>query len=418
VTSPANERTEPITLERPATGGAVGRRASGRVVFVRHALVGEVVRAVVTEETASFERAEAVEILSASPQRVSAPCPYAKAFACGGCDLQHASAVEQNSWKRFVVADHLRRIAGVSWDGDVETVGSDARGTRTRLRCGVDENGRLCQHVYRSNELVALDSCWISDERLAPAFSSRWPGASEVELRAIGSGEPFAVVRRETSRGEIVEIRSLTGVPLPATTQSSVEVMGQTYRVGPRSFWQSHRDAPRLLVDAVSAAAQLGDGDSLVDLYSGVGLFSLALLPVVGKSGRVVSVESSAHAVRDARLNAAGYSNIKIREWSVTPRSVNDTVVSGDVVVVDPPRTGLARGVADALLRRSPRRIVYVSCDAATAARDLKGLLAGGFELRDLRVLDLFPMTEHVEMVALLDATTNLGHSASGARKG
>jgi len=194
--------------------------------------------------------------------------------------------------------------------------------------------------------------------------------------------------------------------------------MGQTYRVGPRSFWQSHRDAPRLLVDAVSAAAQLRDGDSLVDLYSGVGLFSLALLPVVGKSGRVVSVESSAHAVRDARLNAAGYSNIKIREWSVTPRSVNDTVGSGDVVVVDPPRTGLARGVADALLRRSPRRIVYVSCDAATAARDLKGLLAGGFELRDLRVLDLFPMTEHVEMVALLDATTNLGHSASGARKG
>jgi tRNA/tmRNA/rRNA uracil-C5-methylase (TrmA/RlmC/RlmD family) len=150
--------------------------------------------------------------------------------------------------------------------------------------------------------------------------------------------------------------------------------------------------------------ANVGDGDDVVDLFSGVGLFSVPLAKRVGANGRVTAVESSPFAVRDARTNAAGLKQMKVREWSVTPRSVNDTVRAGATVVLDPPRQGLAKGVAASLVRRSPKRLIYVSCDAATFARDLKFFLGSGFALNLLEVFDLFPMTEHMELVALLDS--------------
>jgi tRNA/tmRNA/rRNA uracil-C5-methylase (TrmA/RlmC/RlmD family) len=153
----------------------------------------------------------------------------------------------------------------------------------------------------------------------------------------------------------------------------------------------------------VAQFAVVEPGDDVVDLFSGVGLFAVALAKKVGPAGRVTAVESSPHAVRDARANAEGLKQLRVREWQVTPRSVNDTVRRGSVVVLDPPRQGLAKGVAQCLVRREPKRIVYVSCDAATFARDLKEFLDGGFRLNGLRALDLFPMTEHVEIVALLD---------------
>jgi 16S rRNA C967 or C1407 C5-methylase (RsmB/RsmF family) len=158
-----------------------------------------------------------------------------------------------------------------------------------------------------------------------------------------------------------------------------------------------------MLLSKVLEFADVKTGDHVVDLFSGVGLFAVPLAKAVGPTGKVTAVESSAYAVRDARQNGDGLRHLKVKEWAVTPRSINDSVAPGDVVVLDPPRSGLAKGVVDALIRREPRRLVYVSCDAATFARDLKLLLAGGFELKKLEAFDLFPMTEHVELVALLD---------------
>ena len=398
--------TEPIRVERAATGGAVGRLDDGRVVFVRHALPGELVRVTISETNKKFLRGEATEILEASDQRVGPPCAYAHPFGCGGCDLQHASSEAQASWKQSIVHEHLRRIAGLELDFSLTAPPSKAEGSRTRLRCAVDDDGQLALRGFRSHDLVSLDECWIADDRLKEAFATSWTGAEEVELRAIGEAEPFAVVRRETARGTLFEICSLRGEPLDPSMQSSVEVRGHHYRVGPRSFWQSHRDAPGLLVDVVMSMANVAEGDHVVDLYSGVGLFAVQLAKEVGPRGRVSAVENSAYAVRDAAVNTQGLASVKVREWSVSPRSVNDAVVPDDVVIMDPPRTGLAKGVAQTLLRRGPRRIVYVSCDAATFARDLKELLDGGYALGDLRAFDLFPMTEHVELVALLDATS------------
>ena len=397
------QHSGPVRLLRPATGGAVGRLDDGRVVFVRHGLPGELVEVDVTESTSKFSRGDAVEVVEASPDRVAPPCRYAHPGGCGGCDLQDASTTGQVSWKSSLVAEHLQRIAGVEVDFTVVAPTSDPKGSRTRLRCAVDDDGRLGLRAARSHDVVVLDECWIADPSFTPAFATSWHGAEEVELSALGDGDPFAVVRRITPRGTMHELCSLRGEPLEPSTQSRVNVRGHVFSIGPRSFWQSHRDAPALLLDNVLELAGAGADDHVTDLFSGVGLFAVPLAKVVGPGGRVTAVESSPYAVRDARQNAEGLRNLKVREWSVTPRSVNDSVGEGGVVVLDPPRGGLAKGVAEALVRRRPRRLVYVSCDAATFARDLKILLSGGFTLGEFRVFDLFPMTEHVELIASLD---------------
>jgi tRNA/tmRNA/rRNA uracil-C5-methylase (TrmA/RlmC/RlmD family) len=377
--------------------------ADGRVIFVRHSLPGELVDVEITETTANFYRGDALEILEASADRVVAPCPYAHPGGCGGCDLQHATLSAQHLWKSSLVREHLKRIAGIERDAHVVTPEADAEGSRTRLRCAVNEEGQLCLRSARTHDLIAIDHCWIANRAFTPAFATQWDGAEEVELRGIGEGAPFAVVRRDTDRGTLYELCSLRGEPLEPSTQSRVDVKGHVFSIGPRSFWQAHRSAPALLTDTVLAYADVHEGDHVTDLFSGVGLFTVPLAKAVGPGGRVAAVESSPYAVRDARDNAVGLRHVKVREWSVTPRSVNDAVGEDDVVVLDPPRGGLAKGVGDALIRRRPRRIVYVSCDAATFARDLKILLAGRYELNDLSVFDLFPMTEHVELVARLD---------------
>ncbi len=404
-----------VRVQRPAVGGGVGRAEDGRVVFVRHALVDELVRARVSEETSRFFRAEAVEILEASAGRVVPPCPYAHPGGCGGCDLQHASRETQLAWTSSIVVEQLRRVAGVTLDVATRSTASPVKGSRTRLRCAVDAEGRLSLRATRSHDLVAIDPCWIADERLVGAFSHEWPAFAEVELRAIGNGEPFAVCRRGAARFADYELRSLVGGPASPSLQSRVAVGDYVYTVSPLSFWQSHRDAASVLLDTVEEFARVETGDDVVDLFGGVGLFGVALAKAVGPKGRVRVVESSPYAARDARENAAGLAQLKVREWSVTPRAVNDAVARDSIVVLDPPRQGLAKGVVDALARRSPRRLVYVSCDAATFARDLKGFLARGFVLSDLRVFDLFPMTEHVELVALLDRQTQKVDSAGEA---
>lgn len=404
MSSEANVVSEAVVrVERPATGGGVGRLEDGRVVFVRHSLPGELVRVSITENTSKFSRGDAVEVLEASAERVAPPCEYARPGACGGCDLQHASVSAQASWKLSLVREHLRRIAGIEPELEFSPIPGDAKGSRTRLRCAVDEDGQLCLRGARSHELIAISSCWIADSAFAPAFETSWVGAEEVELRALGGGEPFAVVRRDTHRGSMIELCSLRGEPLEPSTQSRVLVDGHYFSVSPRSFWQAHRAAPHVLLDAVLEFADASEGDHVVDLFSGVGLFAVPLAKAVGSRGRVTAVESSPYAVRDARQNGDGLRQLKVREWAVSPRAINDSVAKDDIVVLDPPRSGLARGVPEALVRRAPRRIVYVSCDPATFARDLKALQSGGFSLARLKVFDLFPMTEHVELVGLLD---------------
>lgn len=396
---------EVVRIDRPATGGGVGRLADGLVIFVRDSLPGELVEVSVTDRTSSFARGVVREVIETSEQRVTPPCRFSGDGGCGGCDLQHASEAAQRSWKEAVVAEQLRRVAGLEYAPALVQAPSPAKGSRTRLRCAVDGDGRLALRASRSHSLVAVDPCWLVDERVTDAFATSWSWAEEVELRAIGDGDPFAVVKRRTGRTSRIEVCSLRGDRLDPAPISRVAVGGTHYNVSPVSFWQAHVDAPSMLLERVLTLTGAQRGDRVIDLYSGVGLFAVGLASVVGSIGRVVAVESSPHAVRDARENGAGHGTLRVRQSMVSPGVVANLVGPEDIVVVDPPRAGLAKGVARAIADARPRRIVYVSCDAATFSRDLKVFLSSGFSLSHMEILDLFPMTEHVELVALLDMT-------------
>jgi tRNA/tmRNA/rRNA uracil-C5-methylase (TrmA/RlmC/RlmD family) len=392
-----------LSLERAATGGAVGRTASGQVVFARHGLPGERVVVTISETTKSFARGDVTNVLVSSAERVEPRCPYAGAHRCGGCDLQHATTEAQLDWKSAVSTEHFERIAGVNWRVEVAEVPGGAQGSRTRLRCGVDESGELALRRSRSHDLFTIDTCWLADPRLAKGFDTTWTNAREVELRAIGDAAAFGVKRWPQVDPVVFETTTLDDEPL-SNASSTVTVRGHEFRVGPLSFWQSHRQAPELLLDEVLSHCDLSEGDRAVDLFCGVGLFTVPMAHRVGPRGRVSGVESSLDACDDAEVNGAGLRQLAVRNWRVTPRAINDVVGAGDVVVLDPPRSGAGKAVMMALAARRPRRIVYVSCDAATMARDVKAALEGDYELRELRGFDLFPMTEHVELVAVLDA--------------
>jgi tRNA/tmRNA/rRNA uracil-C5-methylase (TrmA/RlmC/RlmD family) len=351
-------------------GICIAHAPDGRAVFVRHALPGERVSAHVTEERPSYLRADAVEVIAASPHRVSPPCRWAGPGRCGGCDWQHVALEEQRRLKATVVSDQLARIAGLDRDVEVEAVPGDQDGLhwRTRLRLAVDPDGVAGLHRHRSHEIERIDDCLLAhpDLPVASVVSQRWPGDDGVEL----------------------------------ATSDIETALGREWRIPEGGFWQVHPGAPGALGEAVVGYADLRPTDMCLDLYCGVGLFAGALAPIASQ-GRIVGVESAAPAAAAARSNLADLSNVAIHTGRVD-RWLARTRPSADVVVLDPPRKGAGRGVVDAIAAAGPRRVVHVACDPASLARDVSLFAGHGYRLQALRGFDLFPMTAHVECVALL----------------
>ena len=376
-----------------ARGGAPGDR--GQVVFVRHALPGERVRARVTSRTTRFARAEAVEILQASPDRVDPPCPYARADGCGGCDLQHARPAAQRAIKAQVIRQQLRRIAGIERAVTVEALPGDPAGLGWRTKAGfaVGPDGAVGLRRHRSREIVAITDCLIAHPlvRAADVTGRRWPGARGVEVAVSpGSGERSVAVSGKARPGG--------AHPRPWLTQHAA---GRTWRVSAGVFWQVHPAAASVLTEVVLAALRPQPGDAALDLYCGAGLFTGALAGAVGPAGLVTGVESNAAAARDARRNLASFPQVRVHRGDAVPVLRRRGLGRASLAVLDPPRAGVDRRVIQ-MLAAGLRRIAYVSCDPATLARDL-GVFAGlGWRLDDLRAFDAFPMTHHVECVATL----------------
>ena len=377
-----------LTVERVAHGGVcVAHADDGRVVFVRHALPGERVRVVVTEERKSYLRADAVEVLDASPHRVAERCPHAGPGKCGGCDWQHASLDEQRRLKAAVVREQLHRLAQVDRDVTVNAVAGDADGFgwRTRMRFAVDDEGRLGLHRHRSHEIEPIDVCLIAAPPVdVPALVKRtWPPTAEVTVDVSSTGERAVAVGRHPDT--VTEVAA-----------------GREWQVPVGGFWQVHVGAAEVLTQTVLSFAQPAAGESALDLYAGVGLFAGALADA---GLRVTAVESDRRAVIAARRNLADADVTVVGEpvdrWL---RRHRDAV---DVVVLDPPRRGAGRDVVERLAALRPRVIVYVACDPAALARDAATLSASGFELDELAAYDLFPMTAHVECVASFRAATS-----------
>ena len=411
------------------------------MVFVRHALPGEEVLARLVEagEKDTFWRAEAIEVLTASPDRVPVRCAVAGPGGCGGCDFQHVSVAGQRRLKASVVTEQLDRLGGVppadlpGGPVEVEPVpgDDDGLGWRTRVRFAVDRKGRPGLRRYRSHDVVPLDECPLAHPRVAELAvpARRWTGAAEVEVVAPAHGPDRLVVvepvpdRRAdpapmagdtaTAVRDKFGLRRLRG---RTWVQEQVEVDGvvRTFRVTGSGFWQVHPGAAQTLLDAVLAAADPRPGERALDLYSGVGLFTAGLAERVGVTGTVVGVEADDRAAADARRSLHDLPQVQLEHGRVE-RVLNRMAATADqhrtdqhrtdqhrtdVVVLDPPRAGAGRHVVGLITALAPRVIVYVACDPAALGRDVATARAHGYALTGLRAFDAFPMTHHVECVA------------------
>lgn len=427
-----------------AHGGHCVARHEGRVIFVRHGIPGEKVRVRLTdaEEKAKFWRADVVEVLEASPDRADHfwhLADSARAWShghppVGGAEFGHITLARQRSLKAEVLAEQLRRLAGVdqlpAGAGSVEAVGGtadggDGLGWRTRAGFSVTPGGKLGMHAHRSTHIVPVREMPLASEAInnlrlwdidlqgiervevaAPANGSRplvllAPGAGTKpkRLSAIAAQLPgeVSVATFDPATEAVQQLRGRTWVQESAA--------GHDYRVTGAGFWQIHRDAPGTLVGAVTEFLRGGGflhpGAVVADLYAGAGLFTAVLADAVGETGSVLSVEGAAGTSRDARKNLHGAPQVEIVQGRVE-RVLRQKPRSFDALVLDPPRAGAGKAVVSQLVEASPRAIAYVSCDPASFARDVGYFRQAGWGLSGLRAFDLYPHTHHLETVALL----------------
>jgi tRNA/tmRNA/rRNA uracil-C5-methylase (TrmA/RlmC/RlmD family) len=380
-----------LTVGPVAHGGHCVSRVDGRVVFVRHALPGERVLAEVTEERRDFLRADAVDVVEASPDRVAPPCPYARPGACGGCDFQHARPAAQRALKAAVLQDQLARLAGLELAvPDAAALPGGALDWRSRVQYAVDAEGRLGFHRHRSSEVIPVERCLIAHPALAtPPAVSVAPGGV-VEGVASSGGDLTVFTRR--SRAD----RRHTVVAGPARVRETV--LDRQWLVDASAFWQVHPAAPEVFATAVRDLLAPRAGERAWDLYGGAGLFAAALAP---HCGPVTVVEADPRAVASGRRALADLDNVRFVRGDVSQVLANPRWRTVDVVVLDPPRAGAGRDVVTAIARRQPRAVAYVACDPAAFARDTRTFTESGYRLTALHVLDAFPMTHHLETIGL-----------------
>jgi tRNA/tmRNA/rRNA uracil-C5-methylase (TrmA/RlmC/RlmD family) len=389
-----------LRVGAPAHGGhCVARDQDGRVVFVRHALPGELVRVRITDESGSFARADAVEVLEPSPDRVEPPCPHAGPGKCGGCDWQHGDGAAQRALKASVVREQFARLAGLDVAVTVEELPGGLLGWRTRIQYAIDSSsGRVGLRRHRSHEVEPVEHCPLGVGAVGAAPAAP-PGLTGVEVVAGDDGE-LTLLGHSPGRGRAGRGRRPPDRVelLSGPAQVRHVVAGRAFQVEAAGFWQVHPHAASTFAAALLDALAVEQGERVLDLYAGAGLFTALLAEAVGVTGQVVGVEVSAGAVADAEANLAGLPQARMVRAKVSPEVVDDA----DVVVLDPPRSGAGRQVMAAVVAHTRRAVGYVACDPAALARDVRFALDAGWQLAQLRAFDAFPMTHHVECVALL----------------
>lgn len=425
MTSTPIDSTHTADVDGFTHGGEGVARVDGKAVFVAGALPGERVELRITEDQDRWARAEVVTVVTASPDRVEPPCPVAD--TCGGCDLQHASPAAQVRLKTRVVREQLERL-GRFEDPPVapgRAVGP-ALGYRAHARLHAAPDGRLGFHAAGTNDVVPIESCPVltpaANELLQRVGTST--GATEVELRVDGiapDGDPAdGVVVLTPGPGALdvpdgdhdlllrqpddVDGAATGTVAMRGDGVLDVEVAGCTYALPTSGFFQVSTHAAEALVAEVLAAAGDVDGRLVWDLYAGVGLLAL---PLARAGAEVLAIEGNPAAVTAARVNAEENGLALTVEEGDVHEALRDRAREGvldlpDVVVLDPPRTGVGREPLEDLASLAPPRIVLVACDPASLARDARALRDAGYRLTNVQPLDLFPMTHHVEAVATL----------------
>ncbi len=380
-----------VTLTDVAHRGyALGRCDDGRVVLAAFGIPGEEVIVEVTERHERYLVGRVVDVLTAAPTRVDAPCQYYE--RCGGCQWQHVEYAEQLRIKERIVRENLRRIGKLPDATVLPAIASDPPwGYRNQVRFTVWW-GALGFVGGANRRFVRIDECLIADPKvneLIPQLQDRVPGAKQVMMR-VG-----------TRTGDILLQPSLAqydDVALPSGQKRFREkLMDAEFSVAASSFFQVNTPQAETLIRLVGEGLALGPDDVFIDAYAGVGTFARLLAPDVA---RVIAIEESASAVDDMRANLGGLTNVEVELGTV--EVVLPRLERASAVLLDPPRAGCHRAVLDAIIATQPPRVAYVSCEPATLARDLAILVGAGYELVSVQPVDMFPQTYHIECVAIL----------------
>jgi tRNA/tmRNA/rRNA uracil-C5-methylase (TrmA/RlmC/RlmD family) len=385
-----------LTVGAPANGGSCVARHDGRVVFVRYALPGERVRVRVTADRGSYWHAETIEVIEPSADRIASLCPIAGVDGAGCCDLAFVEPAAGRALKAEVVSNQLARLGNYQWNDAVAPVSTAGpTGWRTRIRLDVGADGRAGFHRYHSDELVAdLNCAQLTAEMINGLTDVAWPPGAHLHVVIDDDGQRH--VARTVRHGR----RNSTDV-VEGSYQGVQRAGRHTWQVPVTAFWQAHREAARTYSDLVGDWARPDPGMTAWDLYGGAGVFAAVLGDAVGESGQVVSVDSSRAATRSARATLADLPQVNVITDSVR-RALTAQRSGADVAVLDPPRGGAGREVIDLLAAAEVPRIVHIGCEAASFARDVGLYQRHGYAVDKISVFDSFPLTHHIECVALL----------------
>jgi 23S rRNA (uracil1939-C5)-methyltransferase len=416
-----------ITLTTLTYGGeAMGRLPDGRAVFVPFCLPGETVRARIVFERKNFARAELIEVLKPSPERIAPRCRHFG--VCGGCHYQNLPYTAQLKAKETILRDQLMRIGKIQ-DPPVRAIvaAPDEWHYRNHVQFHSDESGKLGFISAKHPEaVIPINECFLPEA----GINALWPTldfeagspVERVSLRA-GMDDDLMVVLEsdeiETPEMEIeadisvVHLTEEDAVVLAGDDHILIEVLGRPFKVSAASFFQVNTQMAGKMVEHLLDLTGLGDlsGLTVLDVYCGAGLFSAFFAPKVAK---VIGIESAPSSCEDFAINLDEFENVELYEGlaeEILPGLVAHTGAKPRhelFAIVDPPRAGLDKSVLDALLEFKPETLAYVSCDPSTLARDAARLIAGGYKLKQVTPFDLFPQTYHIESISILQ---KVGHA-------
>jgi len=405
-----------VHLTDMAHGGAAVGRHEGKVIFVPHGISGEAVRVEIVRDKGRFAHARLLKVLSASPHRVQPPCPHFG--ACGGCQWQHVAYEAQLDFKRSIARAQLQRIAGLP-DALVHPALGMATPWRYRnhVQLGVTPGGQLGFMAARSRRIVPIEDCLLMHPLLKELLDSldiKLAGLLRLSLRAgINTDDQMIIFEMKADQPPDLEVNLPVSCVLLLASGAPVTLIGspyiheqvadRTYRISAPSFVQVNTCQTEVLVSQVARYLDPDSTSVVLDACCGVGTFALSL---ARRSKRVLGVETNAAAIADARVNARDVGNVTFTHGSID-QILPTLDVTHPLVIIDPPRSGLSKAAVAGLVGLAPLRIVYVSCDPASLARDIKRLLPAGYELREVQPIDMFPQTYHTECVAVLDRKTH-----------
>ncbi len=408
---------EPFELELTAMahgGSAIGRH-EGRAIFVPYALPGERITARIVQDKGRFAYAEGLTLLEPAESRIYPRCPHFGPKRCGGCHWQHMDYTAQLAFKRQIVIDQLTRIGKIETPLVHPTLASPQEWEyRSHITLHVSPDGRLGFVGTDDQTILPIDECHIMRPELLDLFESFQidletnPNLDRVRFQ-VGSDPEDRLIALSTRDDELpfIELEVPASVSFLSADEFPEALIGvgnvhytvhqKTFRVTAGSFFQVNLPQAAALVELALARLDLKGHERVLDLYSGVGLFTAFLAE---RASLVTAVESFEPAVDDADHNLTPYDNVDLVEGPVEEvlESLDERF---DAAIVDPPRSGMEGVALDGLVACAPSRIVYVSCDPATLARDAKRLSVHGYNLIEVQPVDMFPQTYHIESVAL-----------------